>query len=98
MLLCRSLPVELALVDFDRVETKNLHAQAFVKQSLGKNKAEALKLQLYNFYGRKCDAFGVRLSADNVETLSQGADLLVDCFVHRQMHDAMVTLRSVVGQ
>jgi molybdopterin/thiamine biosynthesis adenylyltransferase len=98
VLLCRSLPVELALVDFDRVETKNLHAQAFVKQSLGKNKAEALKLQLYNLYGRKCDAFGVRLSADNVETLSQGADLLVDCFVHRQMHDAMVTLRSVVGQ
>ncbi len=80
VVLCRSLGVELALVDFDRVETKNLHAQAFVKQSLGKNKAEALKLQLSNFYGLKCEAFGVRLTAANVDTLGQGADLLVDCF------------------
>ena len=48
--LCRSLGAELRLVDFDRVESKNLSAQAFVKQSLGKNKAEALKLQLWNFW------------------------------------------------
>ncbi len=80
VVLCRSLGAELALCDFDRVETKNLHAQAFVKQSLGKNKAEALKLQLYNFYGLKCEAFGVRLTADNVHTLGDSADLLVDCF------------------
>lgn len=80
VVLCRSLGVELALVDCDRVETKNLHAQAFVKQSLGKNKAEALKLQLGNFYGLKCEAFGVRLTATNVDALAQGADLLIDCF------------------
>src|ERR1700759_76691 len=72
---CRSLGAELAVVDFDRVETKNLQAQAFVKQSLGKNKAEALKLQLANFYGLKCEAFGVRLTAANVDTLGQGGAL-----------------------
>jgi molybdopterin-synthase adenylyltransferase len=42
--LCRSLDGELRLVDFDRVESKNLAAQSYVKQSLGKNKAEALKM------------------------------------------------------
>jgi len=78
--LCRNLPAELALVDFDRVESKNLLAQSFVKQSVGKNKAEALKLQLFNFWGIKADAFGVRLTEANVGTLLAGASLVVDCF------------------
>lgn len=78
--LCRNLKATLVLVDFDRVESKNLLAQAFVKQSIGKNKAEALKLQLQNFHGVKAEAFGVKLATENVETLCGGADLLVDCF------------------
>ena len=43
--LCRNLEASLVFVDFDRVESKNLLAQAYVKPSVGKNKAEALKLQ-----------------------------------------------------
>jgi hypothetical protein len=78
--LCRNLDASLAFVDFDRVESKNLLSQAFVKQSVGKNKAEALKLQLFNFHGVKSDAFGVRLSESNVDALLAGAELLVDCF------------------
>lgn len=78
--LCRNLEATLAFVDFDKVESKNLLAQAFVKQSMGKNKAEALKAQLLNFHGVKTESFGVRLSKDNVETLCGGADLIVDCF------------------
>jgi molybdopterin/thiamine biosynthesis adenylyltransferase len=78
-LLCRNLG-ELGFVDFDRVESKNLLAQAFVKASLGKNKADALKLQLANFWGVKTDAFPVRLVAENVATLGASAGLVVDCF------------------
>lgn len=70
----------MAFVDFDRVESKNLLAQAFVKASLGKNKAEALRLQLNTFFGVKADAFPVRLVAENVEALCGSADLVVDCF------------------
>jgi hypothetical protein len=68
------------LVDFDRVESKNCLSQAFVKQSVGKNKAEALKLQLANFWGVKAEAFGVRVTEDNVATLCATADLVVDAF------------------
>lgn len=82
--LCRNLDATLCFVDYDRVESKNVLAQAYVKQSVGKNKAEALKLQFLNFYGKKCESFGVRLSADNVEQLCGGADLLVDCFDNQQ--------------
>ncbi|MGH1344937.1 MAG: HesA/MoeB/ThiF family protein [Nannocystales bacterium] len=77
---CRNLDVSLRLVDFDRVESKNLLSQAFVKQSVGKNKAQALKMQLQNFYGVKVEAKGVRLAAGNVSELLGGAGLVLDCF------------------
>lgn len=83
VVLCRSLGAELRLVDFDRVESKNLLAQSFVKQSLGKNKAEALKLQLLNFWGLKAEALAVRVVAGNVAQVCAGAELVVDCFDNR---------------
>ncbi len=76
----RNVEAELRLVDFDRVESKNLSAQWFVKQSVGKNKAEAVRLQLANFYGGKADAMGVRLETTNAAKLLEGCDLAVDCF------------------
>ena len=77
---CRNLEATLVLVDFDRVESKNALSQAFVKQSVGKNKADALKLQLANFWGVKAEAFGVRVTDENVATLCGSADLVVDAF------------------
>ena len=76
----RNVDADLRLVDFDRVESKNLAAQWFVKQSLGKNKAEALRLQLANFYGAKAEAMSVRLRADNAAQLLADCSLAVDCF------------------
>ena len=80
VVLCRNLAVQLVLVDFDRVESKNCLSQAFVKPSVGKNKAEALKLQLSNFWGIKAESFGVRIGEDNVGTLCATAELVVDAF------------------
>jgi hypothetical protein len=77
---CRNLEATMVLVDFDRVESKNCLSQAFVKPSVGKNKAEALKLQLSNFWGVKAESFGVRIEETNVATLCGTADLLVDAF------------------
>jgi molybdopterin/thiamine biosynthesis adenylyltransferase len=77
---CRNLDAVLRLVDFDRVESKNLAAQWFVKPSLGKHKAEAIRLQLANFYGRRAEAMTVRLAANNAAQLLAGATLAVDCF------------------
>src|ERR1041384_7180996 len=77
---CRNLDATPRFVDFDRVESKNVLAQAFVKQSIGKNKAEALKLQFSNFYGVKGEAMGVRLTEQNTAAVLGDADLIVDCF------------------
>jgi molybdopterin-synthase adenylyltransferase len=95
--LCRSLGAEQRLVDFDRVESKNLAAQVFVKQSLGKNKAEAMKLQLLNFWGLKAEAMGVRVTADNVAAVCAGADLVVDCFDNKASREVLSAHASAAG-
>jgi hypothetical protein len=77
---CRNLDVTLRFVDFDRVESRNVLAQAFVKQSIGKNKAESLRLQMANFHGIKAEAMGVRLGDNNASALLGEGELLVDCF------------------
>ena len=76
---CRTLPLELVLADFDRVESKNLLSQAFTRPGVGKNKAEVLRLQLRNFYGVQASAYPVRLTPQNIAEVAAGADLLVDC-------------------
>src|SRR6476620_4395208 len=76
----RNVEAELRLIDFDRVESKNLSAQWFVKQSLGKNKAEAARLQLANFYGAKAEAMNVKLGVHNAAQLLADCALAVDCF------------------
>ena len=94
---CRSLGVELRVVDFDRVEAKNLAAQWFVKQSIGKNKAEAIRLQLANFYGVRAEAFGVRLAAGNAAQLLAGCALAVDCFDNADSRIALADAARAAG-
>jgi molybdopterin/thiamine biosynthesis adenylyltransferase len=95
---CRNLNATLCFVDFDRVESKNVLAQAYVKQSIGKNKAEALKLQFQNFYGVKAESFGVKLVADNVEALCGSADLLVDCFDNKASRELLSGFARKAGK
>ena len=75
-----SSEVELSVIDFDRVETKNLTSQWFVKQMVGKNKATAVKMQWQNFYGLRLKDYTVRLSEENVATILDEHDLIIDCF------------------
>jgi len=77
---CRNLDGDIVVIDFDRVESRNLLAQVFTRQAIGKNKAEASKLQLKNYYGKNIEAFGVRLVKENIDRLCESANLLVDAF------------------
>jgi len=96
--LCRNLEATLSFVDFDRVESKNVLAQAFVKQSIGKNKAAALQLQLRNLYGVKAEAFGVRLTEQNTDALLGQADLLVDGFDNAASRAVVSSYASRTGK
>jgi adenylyltransferase/sulfurtransferase len=74
----RNLPVELHVVDDDRVETKNTLSQLHPKPHVGKLKAESLKQTMAFLYGVKLIAIPHRLTKDNVQQLLGGADLVVD--------------------
>ena len=80
LFLARDLQHDLAVIDFDRVETKNLASQWFVKQMVGKNKATALKMQFLNFYDVKLLDYTVKLTALNVEAILGEAGLVIECF------------------
>lgn len=95
--LCRTLPVQLSIVDFDRVESKNLLSQAYTRQAVGKNKATALALQLRTFYGVEARPYPVRLTASNVASVAAGADLLVDCFDNAQSRAVVRTYGAENG-
>lgn len=71
--------VDLKVVDFDRVETKNAMSQLHPLNSVGKNKALALQQTLKFLYGMKIEAVPHKLVDNNATELLQDADLVVDC-------------------
>jgi len=75
----RNEEATLKVIDFDRVEMRNVASQFHFKNGVGKKKVEALKQAMQFCYGRQLEIVGNKLTADNVEQLLGGADLLIDC-------------------
>lgn len=78
-LLGRNWKQGLKLVDFDRIESKNLQAQFHAKQGLTKNKALSAQQTHQGLFGTKVDAVPHRLTVDNAEVILGGACLVLDC-------------------
>lgn len=70
---------QLKMIDFDRVERKNVLSQFHGKASVGKNKAQAMQQTMKFLFGIKVDAVPHRITEDNVDVLLQDADLVIDC-------------------
>ena len=69
----------LKLVDFDRVERKNLAAQFFNKGSVGRNKAQALQGLMSLLWDTKTEMVPHKLTKDNNVELLKDSDLVIDC-------------------
>lgn len=87
VLLARNWDAVLRVIDFDRVESKNTQSQFHVKQSMGKNKAVALKTAMQGLYGMKLEAHSVRVGSSNREFMLQDADLVIDCTDNYEARD-----------
>lgn len=70
---------DLCIIDFDRVEQKNVQSQFHGKPHVGKLKTDSLKATMNLLYGIKVMAFSSKLVENNVDSLLGGADLIVDC-------------------
>ena len=76
----RNLDVTLRLVDFDRIEAKNVLAQFHGQPNVGKNKAVALLQQTSFLFKRPAGAaVPHRLTVDNADVVLGGSDLVIDC-------------------
>lgn len=75
----RNLDVNLVLVDFDRVEQRNVQSQFHGKPSVGKSKVQSLGQSLQFLFGLKVETNPHKVTADNVEVILGGADLVLDC-------------------
>jgi predicted ThiF/HesA family dinucleotide-utilizing enzyme len=75
----RNEKVDIRIVDFDRVEQKNVMSQFHGKPGVGKSKVEALKQTMDFLFKRAVHTVGHKLVDNNVEQLMKGATLVVDC-------------------
>lgn len=78
-LLLRNVDAKLKLIDFDRVESKNVLSQFHVKASIGKGKVQSLAQTMQGFFGIKVDTVPHKLTKDNVTQLLGKSDLIIDC-------------------
>src|ERR1051325_11654292 len=80
LFLGRDLEHELAVIDFDRVERRNLASRCSVKQMVCKSKDTALKMQLMDHYDVKLQDYTVRLTDRELHANLSGADLIFEGF------------------
>lgn len=74
----RNEPVQIKVIDYDRVESKNTQSQFCIKATVGKSKVEALKGTMNLLWGLKIEGIPHKLVKENTTQLLT-ADLLIDC-------------------
>jgi molybdopterin/thiamine biosynthesis adenylyltransferase len=70
---------DLHVIDFDRIEQKNVSSQFHGKPNVGKLKASAFQQTLNFLFGVKVQATTHKLTRDNEAQLLAGSDLILDC-------------------
>ena len=75
----RNEKVDIRIIDFDRVEQKNVMSQFHGKPGVGKNKVAALQQTMDFLFKRQLSVVSNKLVAENIEVLMKDATLVVDC-------------------
>jgi molybdopterin-synthase adenylyltransferase len=75
----RGTGADLRVIDFDRVEQRNVASQFHGKSSVGKSKVQSLQQTMAFLFGTKIDAIPHKLVAENARELLGRTDLVVDC-------------------
>jgi predicted ThiF/HesA family dinucleotide-utilizing enzyme len=75
----RNMDTTIRVIDFDRVEQKNVLSQFHGKPSSGKLKTDSLKSTMQFLWGSKLTTFSSKLVENNAKELLGGSDLIIDC-------------------
>ncbi len=77
--LVRNLDAAIIVVDFDRIEQKNLLSQFHAKAHVGKLKTEAITQTMNFLWGVPLAAKPTKLTNENVGVLLKNSSLVIDC-------------------
>jgi predicted ThiF/HesA family dinucleotide-utilizing enzyme len=75
----RNETIAIKVIDFDKVEQKNVLSQFHGKPGVGNNKVLALKQTMDFLFKRPITTVSNKLVAENIDVLLKGATLVVDC-------------------
>jgi len=75
----RNEKADIKVVDFDRVEQKNVMSQFHGKPGVGKSKVDALKQVMDFLFKKNLQVVSHKLVENNVDVLLKDAELVVDC-------------------
>ena len=74
----------LTVLDYDKVQQRNLTNQPYFQHQLGKSKVAALAETVFRIRGQQIATVHKRLSAGNAVGLVRDFELVVDCFDNHQ--------------
>lgn len=96
-MLLRNEDVRIKVIDFDRVEQKNVASQFHTKPNVGKNKTQALQQTMNFMFGVKIETVPHRLTKENYRELLGGSFMVLDCLDNaasrRIIKDAVAELK-----
>jgi molybdopterin/thiamine biosynthesis adenylyltransferase len=75
----RNEKLNIKVIDFDRVEQKNVMSQFHGKAGVGKNKVTALQQLMDFLFKKNLQVVSHKLVANNIDVLLKDATLVVDC-------------------
>jgi molybdopterin/thiamine biosynthesis adenylyltransferase len=78
---------DIRMVDFDRVEAKNVEAQFHTKMGLGKNKASAFAASMRGLFGIEVDQIIHKLEMNNAMEVIGDPKLVIDCTDNKAARD-----------
>ena len=76
----RNFDATIRVVDFDRIERKNVASQFHSKTGVGKGKVQSLAQTMSFLFGVKIETIPHKLVEDNVAKLLGDANLIIECF------------------
>lgn len=86
----------LRVIDFDRVEARNLATQTYTTEDVGALKVQALKDQIFRATGLEIEPVSKKLTPDNAAKLLKGVDLVIDGFDNSAARQAVATACAAV--
>lgn len=75
----RNAGVAIRVVDFDRVEQRNVASQFHGRGAVGRSKVVSLQQGMQFYFGAKIEAVPHKLTVDNARELLGRTDLVLDC-------------------